>query len=250
VGSLIDIRSNNTIRLFNQAFPVAAKLSKTGAGFDTSIFMTMNTMKMMMDYAHNEGNHFIVDSEPEGVISTVLVQIDRTSNIRSIAGAIRRENQGVDVIASENILAGIAQTLNGFVSYIQIFSYLFWILAVVILAAVFSGTINERKKEFAVLRIIGATRKKLIALVLGESAMVSVAGGIAGILLAALLIFPYNTYIGERLHLPYILPAGTSIFRIILISLGFSFIVGPLAAMYSAIKISNAETYFTLREGE
>jgi putative ABC transport system permease protein len=250
VGSKINIRSDNTILLFKHLYPVAAKLSRTSTGFDTSVFMNMNTMKLMLEQAHNDGFNFIADYEPEGAISAVLVQTNRDVNIKTIAGAIRRENQGVDVIASESILSGIAQTLNGFVSYIHIFSYLFWILTVFILAAVFSGTINERKKEFAVLRIMGATRKKLIALVLGESSIVSISGGIAGIFLSALLIFPFSTYIGIRLQLPYILPQGGRILRILAVSLCLSFIIGPLAAIYSAIKISKAETYFTMRDGE
>jgi putative ABC transport system permease protein len=115
---------------------------------------------------------------------------------------------------------------------------------------VFSGSINERKKEFAVIRVLGATRKKLAAIVLSESSLAGLAGGVIGIVLAALVVFPFSTYIGDRLQLPYIQPRGMAIVGSIAASLLLSFIVGPLASLYSAVKISRAETYYTLREGE
>jgi putative ABC transport system permease protein len=69
---------------------------------------------------------------------------------------------------------------------------------------VFSGSIHERKKEFALLRILGATRKKLVAIVLGESSLAGLAGGAAGVILASLAVFPFSTLINERLELPYL----------------------------------------------
>jgi putative ABC transport system permease protein len=123
-------------------------------------------------------------------------------------------------------------------------------LALIVLAAVFSSSIHERKKEFAVLRILGATKKKLAAVVLSESAIAGIAGGSAGIILAATLIFPFSTLISERLQLPYLDAPLLNILLLLLGSLVLSAIVGPLASFYAALRISRAETYFTMREGE
>ncbi|MDR0557232.1 MAG: ABC transporter permease, partial [Treponema sp.] len=157
---------------------------------------------------------------------------------------------GVDVLVSQGIFSALAATLSGLVSYIHIFSAALWILAVIILAAVFSGSIHERKKEFALLCILGATRKKLVAVVLGESFLAGFAGGAAGIVLAGLAVFPFSTLISERLELPYL---DAPFFKIIPLAAGslfLSVLAGPLASFYSALRISGAETYFTMREGE
>jgi putative ABC transport system permease protein len=250
VGGRIEIRSDNTIQLFNESYPVAAKLSKTATGFDTSIFMTRNTMNAMIDKAHRAGYAFLADQEPEGFISAVLVRVEGGRAAESVALAIKRNNRGVDVMVSEGILAGIASALQGLVVYINSFSLILWIVALVILAAVFSGSVNERKKEFAILRILGAPRKRLVRIVLCESSLLGLAGSLAGLALAALIVFPFSTYIGAKLRLPYIQPGPGGILALALYSLFLSFAAGPLASVYAALAISRAETWYTLREGE
>jgi putative ABC transport system permease protein len=250
VGSRIVLRPNGTIRLFNHEYPVAAQLSSSASGFDTSIFMTMNTMQNLIDRAHEEKYNFLVDSYGEEVISTVLAKVDSPTSSPLIAYNIRKENEGVEVLISQGIFSSLAAALSGLVSYIHLFSAVLWVLALIVLAAVFSGSVNERKKEFAVLRILGATRGKLAGIVLGESAIAGIAGGAAGIVLASTVIFPFSTLISERLELPYLDAPFASIVLLILGSLFLSVLVGPLASLYAARRISKAETYFTMREGE
>jgi putative ABC transport system permease protein len=250
VGSRIWLRPNGAIKLFNHEYPVAAQLSSSAGGFDTSIFMTMNTMRGLIDQAHAEKYNFLADKYGDGVISAVLAKTDPSKTPSLVAYDIRKQNEGVEVLISQGIFSTLAAALSGLVSYIHIFSVALWILAVIVLTAVFSGSIHERKKEFALLRILGATRKKLIGIVLGESSLAGISGGIAGIILASLAVFPFSALISERLELPYLDAPFFNIILLVLGSLFLSAIVGPLASLYSAFRISRAETYFTMREGE
>jgi putative ABC transport system permease protein len=238
------------IKFFDTEYPVAAKLRASATGMDSSIFMNMNTVRSLVETAHSKGYIFLADSAGSEAVSSILIKLDKETNPKKIIREIKEGNPGVEVIASSNILAGIIDSLKALTVYIQSFSAILWLLAVVVLAAVFSGTINERKKEFAVFRVLGATRKKLTSIVLCESALTGLAGGVIGVVLASLVLFPFSSYIGSRLQLPFIQPGGLSILGNIGISLFLSFIVGPLASIYGAIKISRAETYYTLREGE
>jgi putative ABC transport system permease protein len=253
VGSRITIRADNTIRLLGHQYPVAARLSNSASGLDTSIFMTMNTMRLLIGRARAEGYDFLAAQEKEmqrGAVSTVLAKLEPSASPARLAQAIGRENAGVDVVVSQSIFSGISETLAGLTAYIRLFSAVLWVLALIVLAAVFSLSVHERKKEFAVLRILGATRKKLAAIVLGESAIAGIAGGVAGIVLASLVIFPFSTLISERLELPYLDAPLLHIIRLVLGSLVLSALTGPLASLYAALRISKAETYFTMREGE
>jgi putative ABC transport system permease protein len=250
VGSRITLRPNGTIQLFNHEYPVAAQLSSSAGGFDTSIFMTMNTMRRLIDLAHAEKYNFLADKYGDGVISVVLAKTDPSKTPSLVAYDIRKQNEGIEVLISQGIFSTLAATLSGLVSYIHIFSAVLWILAVIVLAAVFSLSCHERKKEFALLRILGATRKKLIGIVLSESSFAGIAGGIAGLIFASLVVFPFSTLISERLELPYLDAPFFNIVPLVLGSLLLSALVGPLASLYSAFRISRAETYFTMREGE
>ncbi len=60
-----------------------------------------------------------------------------------------------------------------------------WVLAFAILTAAFCLMINERKREFAVLRVAGASRRMLSRMIVSEAAYLSLAGGALGILLGA-----------------------------------------------------------------
>ena len=250
VGSKITLRANGSIKLFNHEYPVAARLSDSASGLDTSIFMTMNTMRDLIDRAHAEKYNFLADKYGSNAISAVLVKAEPSKNTTALAYTIRRENEGVDVVVSQSIFSSIARALGGLTVYIRVFSAAIWALALIVLAAVFSGSVHERKKEFAVLRILGATRGKLTGIVLLESAIAGLAGGAAGIALASLAVFPFSALIGERLQLPYIDAPPDAVILLALGSLVLSALAGPLASLYSALRISRAETYFTMREGE
>jgi putative ABC transport system permease protein len=253
VGSRIAVRADNTVRLLGRDYPVAARLSRSASGMDISIFMPMNTMRLLLGRARADGYNFLAIQEKamqRETVSAVLVKTNPSVSPARIAQTIGRENPGVDVVVSQGVFSGISETLAGLTAYIHIFSFLLWVLALVVLAAIFSLSIHERKKEFAVLRILGATRGKLAAMVLGESAVTGFAGGITGILFASLIVFPFSTLIGERLGLPWLDAPFFSILPLVLGSLLLSTLTGPLASLYSAFRISRAETYYTMREGE
>jgi putative ABC transport system permease protein len=252
-GSRINIRADGTIKLLGHNYPVAARLSKSASGLDTSVFMTMNTMRLLIGRARAEGYDFLADQEREmirGAVSVILAKTDSDAPPARLAQTIGRENAGVDVVVSQGIFSGISKALGGLTAYIHLFSIVLWVLAFVVLSAVFSSSVHERKKEFAVLRILGATRKKLAAMVLGESVIAGSAGGAAGIVLASLAIFPFSTLIGERLELPYLDAPLINIVLLVLGSLFLSALAGPLASLHAALRISKAELYFTMREGE
>jgi putative ABC transport system permease protein len=78
-GSRIALCADNTIRLLGHNYPVAAQLSRSASGLDTSIFMTMNTMRLLIGRARVEGYDFLAVQEKEmerGAVSAVLAKID------------------------------------------------------------------------------------------------------------------------------------------------------------------------------
>ena len=83
-----------------------------------------------------------------------------------------------------------------------------------------------------------------------ESLILSAMGGVAGTAAAGVLVLPFSAYIGERLQLPYLQPNTGVVLGILALSLLLSSAVGPLASIYAAVRISRAETYLTMREGE
>jgi putative ABC transport system permease protein len=250
VGHQISIRSDGTIKLFEHLYPVAARLSSSASGFDTSVFMTMNTMRRLIGDARKEKYSFLADKYGENAVSAVLVKINPEKNPSLLAWNIQNKNEGVEVLVSKSIFSRISETLSGLLKYLHFFAVAIYGLAIVVSTAVFLGSIHERKKEFALLRIMGATKKKLVHIVLGESSLAASMGAIAGIVLASLAVFPYSASISEGLQLPYLESSFFNVVLSIFTSFFLSAAMGLLSSLYSALRISGAETYFTMREGE
>jgi len=110
--------------------------------------------------------------------------------------------------------------------------------------------VNERKRELGLLRAMGATRRRLFALIITESALLTGFGALAGIVAASLVIFPFRDLIARSLALPYLYPPAGEIAVLILLSWVVTLLLGPLASLYSAVSASRTEPYATIREGE
>ncbi|MFV0414084.1 MAG: ABC transporter permease, partial [Oscillospiraceae bacterium] len=253
VGSEIVLDESGTLTFFNKSYPVVAQLGKTSTGMDYSVYANMGTVKSLVEGARQEGMNLGVDvykTDMDNSISTVLVKLRSGYTAETVATNIRRQVSGIGVVQSKSIFSGIAANLSVFLSFISTFTAILWALAVVVLAVLFSVIANGRKKEFALLRSLGATRARLTGIVLSEALVVSGVGAWAGAGAAALVVFPFSTYIAGRLQLPYLLPGPGALAGLLAASLLLSFAVGPLAAAYSAVKTGRAEAHIALREGE
>ena len=125
-----------------------------------------------------------------------------------------------------------------------------WLVGLLVLVAVFSTSVNERKKEFASLRILGTTRNMLLGVVVRESAILGLVGGVLGVASASLILFPYSSLISEQLQLPYLevtaLPVAVLMFASVLLAL----VAVVVASALTTLRIAMRETYLTLRSGE
>jgi putative ABC transport system permease protein len=159
-------------------------------------------------------------------------------------------NSGIIVVASKTIINNVSRGLRTLVTFIVALASLLWLMAFLVLAVVFSVTLNERKREFGILRSLGATKRKLVRLVFTESGFVSLLGGVAGMFLAALLVLPFRTYIHEAVSMPYMQPSIPQFIALAAAGLLLSFMVGPLASLFSVAKIMKNDAYAVIREGE
>lgn len=252
VGSQIDAAAGGALKFFGHKYQVVTKLEETGMGFDTSVFMNFVTAKKILDSARQIGVRFKFDDTDQ--ISSIMIKAENGFEPKDLGDEIldRLEREGIkaDVVIPQNITSSVSESISKYIIYIRSFSIMLWLLALVLLTVVFTFSIHERKKEIAVLRILGATRKKLLQLIFGEAAIISAVGGIAGILLSGAAIFLFNTYIGMMLGTPYVLPQLETIAEITAASFLISFVIGPVASSYSAYRIGRNEIHVTMREGE
>lgn len=250
IGNDIHLENSDSIKLFGTEYKVAAKLDATGTGLDQAVYANTGTIRKMYDDALSKGQRFLEEADPEKSISTILIKTKEGTDRAGLIRNIRRELGGVKIIESQSMISGTAANMKEIAILLYVFAGLFLLTTIGVLVVVFSIIAGERKKEFAILRSIGATKQKLARIILSESMIISALGGIFGIVAASLVVFLFQVYIGDKLGMPYLLPAPVVLFLIFAAVLLASFLIGPLTAASSAVKISRAETYITMREGE
>lgn len=250
IGNDILYDGSGSLKFFDKEYSVAAVLDETGTGFDTDVYADLDTIRDMFEAAKKKGFGFTKDIDFDKSISSVLIRISDGYDIDTVVHNIRMNVDGVQIIKGQTMTSDIADKLAGFRVFLTILLGVICTFSVIVMIMTFSLSVNERKREFGILRSLGAKRGMIVAVVIREASLIGAIGGAAGTALAAMIIFPFNTYISNTINLPYLLPETPFILLLLLAIIIISLIIPPVTASYSAVKISRTETYLTMRDND
>ena len=248
VGSELTVPKDGTLTFYNTKCSIVAQLGKTGTGLDTAVYANMNTIKTMMKNAEALGFHYLTDVDPDHAVSSVMVRVADGYDVEAVTGDINVHVRHIEASAATSMISSIADGLSSVSAIVGILIALVWVLAVVILIIAFAMISHERAREFAILRVMGASRRMVSRLLLTESALISVIGAAVGLAAAALIVFPFGNAISGALELPYLMPSAGTVAALAAGSLLLSILVGSLTAAVSAYRISKNDAGLLLRE--
>ena len=98
-----------------------------------------------------------------------------------------------------------------------------------------------------ILRVIGATRGRLLRLILRESFTISLFGAVLGIAVGGLLTVLVLPKMSAVLSIPYLMPGFGTLALCVAGSFGVGVLIGPLASLYGGIKVARADAYTSTR---
>ena len=249
VGANINVPADRTITFYGQSYRVAAQLAKTGTGLDSAVYTNMTTVKQMAKNAAR-----LLDTSPfQGVdlnsaVSAVLIRAAEGYEIGEVADDINIHITKVQATPARNMISDLSAGLGGVSGLIGGLIVGIWVLAVLILLAVFIMLSNERKREFAVLRVMGASRNLLFRTMSAEAVLTSAAGGVLGILIALLGLFLLSGSLQDALGLPFLMPGGWTVAGLALGALILTVLAGLLTSTLASRRITHSETGLLLRE--
>lgn len=249
VGADISGYDTGKLTFYGQEYSIAARLQRTGTGLDNAIYTNMATMRQMAKNAAR-----LLDTSPfqgvdiETATSAVFIKVKEGYTIESVADDINIHITKVEAKPAMSMISDISSGLSGTARMIGVLVILLWALAVIILIIVFVLLSNERKKEFAVLRVMGASQKMLSKIMGTEAAILSAAGAAAGIVLSLIILYPLSGSIKEALGLPFLSPGFITVLMLAIASFVLALLAGMLTALFCARRITNNETGLLLRE--
>lgn len=248
VGNDLNAFVGDTLSFYGTEVHVAAKLDKTGTNYDTAVFTNKETIQTLIQSSLDKKLNEYGSINAGNVVSCILIDVAEGSVVEEVLNDINIHYKKVKAVRTKNMISGIADSLAGVSDVAGVLIALVWILALLVMVVAFSMMVNERKKEFAILRVVGASRGRLSRIVLEEGLLVSLIGSIAGVVIGLLVIVPFSNYIELRLGLPFLLPDAASIAGTAAGSVALATAAGACASCLSAYQISRIDTGMILRE--
>ena len=250
IGSEVTPLSNGKVKFYGSEYTVAGKLGETATGLDHSVFMTRDTMHEILNDARDKGYQFLNPEDDSSWVSTVLIRVNGDADITEVEKEIYKNAEGIKFIETDKLISDVTVKLGSVENIINVTLTVLLVFSFLTMILFFSVIFHERKKEFAVLRILGTSSSRICLFSLAEGITIGAAGGIAGLILGILTVFPFNHYIENSLDVPYLMPSALAVILYGLAGVLVTTIFGSVSSFLSTLSLAHAETYYTMRAGE
>ena len=178
-------------------------------------------------------------------LDKIIVRIDTSKYVPAAADMIRRmlqrrHNTVVDfeIIVPELLLKQEQRTKTIFNIVLGCIASISLIVGGIGIMNIMLATVLERIKEIGVRRALGATQKDILFQFLSEAVLISVAGGVAGIMVGSGLSFGIEQFAGIKTIVSYM-----SVF----VAFGVSFSVGVMFGIMPAYRAARQDPVVCLR---
>ncbi len=228
-----DIRVGDRVRYGNREFSVAGIIAKTGSQDDAFVYMPVTALQAIL--------------EKTGGLTAVGVKVSRPERLEDITGELAATVPGIQIVTMNEVMRSLASLANS----AKVMSLSIAVIAVLISAV---GVMNailmaifERTQEIGMMRAVGASRTDIFRIIIKETVLLTVAGGVCGILLSTLMAGMIEGFV--RKVMPYV-PSGTIIhFEPVLAAscIAFTLVIGVAAGGYPSWKASTINPIEAIR---
>ncbi len=219
-----NVQLGDPIEYDGRQFMVSAILKSTGSQDDAFVYMPIRALQEILQ-------------KPDG-LTAIGVKVSAAARLDSVIEELTNTIPGVQIVTMSDVfqsLASLADSAKVLSMSIAVIAVLISAIGVMnsILMAIF-----ERTKEIGMMRAIGASRFDVFRIIIKETTMLTIVGGISGILLAVFAAGLIEDFV--RSFMPYV-PSGRMIHFDPWLAgacIAFSMVIGLVAGGYPAWKAS------------
>ncbi len=252
VGGLVRHQPGDALYFYGQGLTVYGKLGRTGVGvYDNGFFMTLDRVHELAERSRNRSGVVPLPLE-RGKISAVLVQLAVDAKPEAVRFAIGRDPE-VKVVVAGSLITSVRQTMVALSGGTLLLSAVLFVGNILMISAIFSTVVNERRRELGLLRAIGARKRTVFRLILTEALILTFGGGLLGVVLGVILLRLFERTIAFyllSLNIPFLWPSVATVLLVGVSCLGLSLSIGALGALYPALTASKLEPYDLIRASE
>lgn len=247
VGSHVIGEQGEIVRFFNHELKIVGRLKATGVGFDATVFVNRKTAKELAKASERITANRVAE---EDVISSIMLKVKPGVDSVKLSSKISRTlaHEGIFAMFSKKFVNTISSNLKVLSSYVGGLIFIIWIFSIVILSISFTAIFNERKKEMAVLRVLGASKRILRNIIVKEAGILSLWGAALGSFLGVLLSMIFLPLMAKSLTMPFLSPGILKYLLIFLLSFLLGSLIGPLSTVRVVKKLTEKDSYMSLKE--
>ena len=250
VGCNVTVYDDRIIRLYGNDCHVVGQFAPTGSTLDNAVYMNFDTVKALIASSFEKGLNKYADFDPDGVVSSVMVNVEPGRDVEEVARAIREGVDGVSAATATSMTEGIADGLVGVSGTVSAFVAVFWAIGLAMTVLVFSMTVHARRREFATMRAAGASGRIVRGVVAKEALAANLAGGACGILASAVVLYSFAGLIGGRVGAGFVVPGPATAAVVAIAALASALVGAALSAAVAVRQVGRLDASLVLKEGE
>ena len=181
VGNRIKLLGTQAVvSLAGMELQVAARLEETGTTLDDTIFVTFPAARVLAEKFRT-----LTEVSPgleANYVPVFMVAVRNGVDVFEVSTLILKQIPGVTSFESSEFYRSGREQLTGLISSLDKIIVFVWLGALVGIATVFLISLNERRREIGVLRVLGADQAFALRTLIIEGLMLALIGAIPGVL--------------------------------------------------------------------
>ena len=234
------------VTVYGSNLHLVSTLKPTGSDLDHALLVSFETAHEIVAASQRQAGHSLYVA-PDSV-SAVLVKIDTGANAHDVAIRILEQVPGALPIESTNLFQTERAHMVGLIRSMLFILGVIWALSMVFVGLISSLAANERRREIGVLRALGGTRSFVLHVLLTESVLLAVGGGLFGVACTILAVSLAWEPLVETSGLPFLLPSPGGFAALAVLALTLALVSVVVAALIPAFRISREEAAIVMRE--
>lgn len=253
VGSDISGDVSSQISVSCQLYTIAGKLDPTLSAVDHSIFLRMDDAYALAAAEEKLAPSF--SPVDKGSISAVLVKAGPDADPEMVGARIQQPfpSSYIRVIGRNFALEPVSQEVQGLPNLLNMISVVVILASLPLIALIAAMVAHERQREIGLLRAMGAKRKMIFSLVMAESLVLAIIGGIIGVCLCMIMFSTLNSLglLNSALQITFATPPVAKISLMVGLALLVVISIGSISSLWPAYQSSMMPPYDAIRsEGQ
>ncbi|MBN1978935.1 MAG: ABC transporter permease [Anaerolineae bacterium] len=245
-AAVFDPGDGQNIQVYGYPLKLVRTLEETGGDVDQVLFVSFDTAQAILEQVQSQPRPAF-EIAPAS-ISTAMVKVRLGSDPHEVAVRILEQVPSVVPIESTGFFQTQRGQMVGLLRIVLLLAGLTWVLATLFMGLVFSLAANERRREIAMLRALGATEPLVLRMLLLEGVALALSGGATGVGLIVLVAGLFQEQIAHAVNIQITLPPPLLLLTLVAAGLAFALVSVTVAAWIPASRLSRQEPALAMRE--